>query len=224
MKIVSIIPGAGSGKRYGDVAKAFLEIGGRPVISWVFDVLEGMDEISEIIPVLREVDMEKGLRLVEERGYRKIKRIAPGGGERQDSVFHALNLISDADAVIVHDAVRPAANPELFRKVIENLKGVDGVITGLPLTDTIKEVESSMVLRTLNRERYWSIQTPQIFRFRSIKEAYKKAMRESKYFTDDSSVVEYYGGKIKVVTGSYENIKITYPSDLRIIETFLGVL
>ncbi len=223
MRIVAIVPGAGSGKRYGEVAKAFLDLGGRPVISWVIDILEGMDEIGEIIPVLREVDMDAGLKLVEQRGYRKIKKIAPGGKERQDSVFHALSLTGDADMVIIHDAARPFAEPQLFRNVIENLIDTDGVITGVPIIDTLKEVESSMVVKTLNRERYWSIQTPQIFRLKTLKEAYKKAMKDNRYFTDDSSVVEYYGGRIKVVMGSYKNIKITYPHDLKIIETFMGL-
>lgn len=221
MKTFAIIPGAGSGKRYGNVSKAFLSLRGRPVISWIFDILEGMEEISEVIPVFRDIDMERGLKLIEDRGYKKIKKVAPGGRERQDSVFHALNLITEADAVIIHDAARPNAQPELFKNVLKELKECDGVITAIPVTDTVKEVEKDIVVRTLDRTRLRLVQTPQAFKFSILKEAYKKAIKEGLYFTDDASLVEHYNGKIKVVMGSYSNIKITVPEDLKILEALL---
>jgi 2-C-methyl-D-erythritol 4-phosphate cytidylyltransferase len=221
MKTIAVIPGAGSGKRYGNVSKAFLPLGGRPVISWVFDLLEGIEEINEVIPVFKDIDMEKGLKLIEERGYKKIKRIAPGGRERQDSVFHALNLITDADIVIIHDAVRPAAKPELFINLLDSFKDCDGVITGVPVIDTIKEVAKGFVVNTPDRSRLWLIQTPQAFKFKLLKDSYKKAIKEGLYFTDDSGLIEHYGGKVKVIMGSYQNLKITVPEDIRILEAIL---
>ncbi|MCX7793578.1 MAG: 2-C-methyl-D-erythritol 4-phosphate cytidylyltransferase, partial [Thermodesulfovibrionales bacterium] len=159
MKTFAIVPAAGSGRRYGNVSKAFLLLGGRPVISWVFDTLEEIDEISEIIPVFRDSDMERALKLIEERGYKKIKKVAPGGRERQDSVYHALNLITDAEAVVIHDAARPVAKAELFKNTLKELKDCDGVITAIPLIDTVKEVEKDFVVRTLDRNRLRLVQT-----------------------------------------------------------------
>lgn len=221
MKTCAIIPAAGSGKRYGNLSKAFLLLKGKPVISWVLDTLEGLEEISEVIPVFRDTDMERGLKLIEERGYKKIKKVAPGGRERQDSVYHALNLIAEADSVIIHDAARPCATADLFINTLSELKDCDGVIVGIPLTDTIKEVEKDFVIRTPDRNRFRLIQTPQAFKFKFLKEAYKKAMKEGLYFTDDASLLEHYSGKIKVIMGSYSNIKITVPEDLKILEVLL---
>lgn len=223
MKTIVIVPSAGFGKRAGNVSKVFLPLGERPVISWILEVLEGLDEISEVIPVLRDADMEKGLKLIEDSRFKKVKKVAPGGKERQDSVFHALNLITDADAVVIHDGARPGVQKEQFRDVLLNLKDCDGVITAVPLVDTIKEVEKGMVVRTLDRSRFWLVQTPQAFKYKILKDSYKKAMKEEIYFTDDASLVEHYGGKIKVVMGSYKNIKITVPEDIKILEVLLGL-
>lgn len=221
MKTFAIVPAAGSGKRYGNVSKSFLLLGGKAVISWVLDTLEEIEEIDEIIPVFRDSDMERALKLIEERKYKKIKKIAPGGRERQDSVYHALNLITEAEAVIIHDAARPLAEAELFRNTIMELKECEGVITAIPLIDTVKEVEKDFVLRTLDRTRLRLVQTPQAFKFKILKESYKRAMKEGLYFTDDASLLEYYNGRIKVIMGSYSNIKITVPEDLRILEVLL---
>ncbi len=223
MNTVAIIPAAGSGKRFGNVSKAFLPLGGRPVISWILDILEGLEEITEIIPVFKDSDMQRGLRLIEERGYRKIKKVAPGGRERQDSVFHGLNLVTEADRVIIHDGVRPCVGPELFKEVIKNLKDCDGVVTGVPVIDTVKEVDKGLVIKTPARSRLWLIQTPQAFKLKILKESYKKAIKQGLHYTDDASMVEANGGRIKVIMGSYSNIKITVPEDLKIIEALLGI-
>ncbi len=223
MKTFAIIPAAGTGKRYGNVSKAFLLLGGRPVISWILDVLEQLEEVSEVIPVFRDTDMEKALKLIEEKGYKKIKKVAPGGRERQDSVYHALNLITEADSIIIHDAARPGVTAELFLNTLRELKDCDGVVTGIPLTDTLKEVEKDFVIRTHDRTRFRLIQTPQAFNFKFLKEAYKKAMKEGLYFTDDASLVEHYNGRIKVIMGSYSNVKITVPEDLKILEVLLNL-
>jgi 2-C-methyl-D-erythritol 4-phosphate cytidylyltransferase len=237
-KVVAIVPAAGLGKRFGPgTNKSFQTLGGKPIVVWSLEKLEAAVEVIEIIPVLKMEDMEEGLEVLEKYGISKVKRIAPGGKERQDSVYNGLKLIEDKNyIVLIHDGVRPLIEKELIEKTIKELqfattpvsrgseavpKGFDGVVLGVPLKDTIKEAEDGIVKKTLKRDALWAVQTPQVFFYKNILAAYEKAMKEGVYFTDDAALVERYGGKIKVVMGSYRNIKITTPEDLAIAEFLL---
>jgi 2-C-methyl-D-erythritol 4-phosphate cytidylyltransferase len=240
-KVVAIIPAAGLGKRFGpDTNKPFLSLGGKPLIIWSLQQLEALEDIVEIIPVLQLKDMEDGKKTFEEYGIKKIKRIAPGGRERQDSVRNGLRLVEDKDCIVlIHDAARPLIEKDLMQNALkeltaspffpllqegeEALNGYDGVILGVPLKDTIKEAVDTIVQKTLKRDRLWAIQTPQLFHFMSISTAYDKASKEDYYATDDAALVERYGGKVKIVMGSYHNIKITTPEDLVIAEALLKI-
>lgn len=257
--VIAIVPAAGLGKRFGPgTNKPFQNLGGKPLIIWSLETLQSVNQIEEIIPVLKMEDMEYGQKVFEENGLSKIKRIAPGGKERQDSVYNALNIIDDKNCtVLIHDGVRPLIEKDLIENAIRELlnppppllvkggsislspslekggkggfKGYDGIVLGVPLKDTIKEVQSSafrvqseiVVKKTLNRNVLWAIQTPQIFPYKKIFHAYNKAMKDGFYSTDDSALIERYGGKVKVVKGSYQNIKITTPEDLEIAECLL---
>ena len=220
-----ILPAAGLGKRFGkDANKPFVKLGGKPLLIWALEVLDALPEIGEIIPVLKDGDMEAGAELLESYGIKKTRRIAPGGKERQDSVFHGLKLIDDRKCIVlVHDGVRPLIEPPVVSQAILQLKDCDGVVVGVPVKDTIKEVSGGEVKRTLNRDTLWAVQTPQVFRYETLYSAYEKAAKESFYATDDSSLVERYGGKIRMVTGSYTNVKITTPEDLQVAEMFLAM-
>ncbi len=221
--IVAIVPAAGMGKRFGGkTSKPFAELGGRPLIIWPLQALESMPEITEIIPVLKEDELEKTAELFESYGITKIKKIAPGGKERQDSVFSGLKLVREKESiVVVHDGVRPLISSDIIRSAIQELHDCDGVVTGVPVKDTIKETERTMVSRTLPRERLWAVQTPQIFYYSTLLEAHTKAQADSFYTTDDAALVERYGGRIRVAMGSYTNIKVTTPEDLMIAELFM---
>ena len=238
-KVVAIVPAAGLGKRFGPgTNKSFQTLRGKPIIVWSLEKLEAAVEIIEIIPVLKMEDMEQGLEVLEKYGISKVKRIAPGGKERQDSVYNGLKLIEDKNyVVLIHDGVRPLIEKELIERMIKELqsvtppvsggreavtRGFDGVVPGVPLKDTIKEAEDGIVKKTLKRDALWAVQTPQVFFYKNMLAAYEKAMKEGFYFTDDAALVERYGGKIKVVMGSYRNIKITTPEDLAIAEFLLG--
>lgn len=221
-RTIAIVPAAGEGKRFGS-NKTFYPLFDIPLIIWPLRVLEAVDLIVEIIPVLSESDMEKGVEIFEGFGLKKVKRIAPGGRERQDSVYNALRLIKDKRAVVlIHDGARPLINTDLVRETIRGLGEYDGVIPGVPVKDTIKEVRSSgghnTVIRTPNREDLWAIQTPQVFRYETLMEAYEEAMGNGFYTTDDSALVERIGGKIRVIMGRYDNIKVTTPEDIIVIE------
>jgi len=226
-KVTAIVPAAGLGKRFGpDGNKPFQMLGDKPLIVWVFEVLESIDEIAEIIPVLKKPDMALGCGLFENFKFSKIKRIASGGKERQDSVYSALSLIDKkTDAVLIHDGVRPLIEKSVVEESIRQLGKNDGVVVGVPVKDTIKEVGSldkeAVIKKTLDRKSLWAIQTPQVFRYPVLMRAYGKAVTERFYSTDDSAIVEKYGGRVKVIMGSYSNIKITTPEDLDIAEMFL---
>ncbi len=222
-KTVAIIPSAGLSRRLGQGRnKPFETLGNRPLLVWALETLENMPEISEIIPVLKEADLHAGRELFEHYQITKVNRIARGGKERQDSVFAGLRCINDMDAVVlVHDGARPFLDPETVRRALKALQGCDGVVIGMPPKDTIKEVRGDLARKTLARDALIAVQTPQIFFCRPLVDAYKKAMRESFYATDDAALVERNGGSIRVVRGEYTNIKITTPEDLVIAEAFL---
>ena len=222
-QVVAIVPAAGIGERFGrGTNKPFAGLGNKPLILWAVETLQNMPEITEIIPVVKEQDIKPCKRLFEEYPLTKIKRIAPGGRERQDSVFHGLSLIHDKDSVVlVHDGVRPLIEPSVIQNALQQLSGCDGVVIGVPLKDTVKEVRDGIVRNTPRRDLLWAVQTPQIFYYQALYDAYEKAMADSFYTTDDSALVERNGGRIKVVQGSYTNIKVTTPEDLLIAEIFL---
>jgi 2-C-methyl-D-erythritol 4-phosphate cytidylyltransferase len=215
-KVIAIVPGAGLGKRFGpDTNKPFYVLLGKPLIVWTLEIFESVDEIREVIPVLKEPDMEAGIKMFEQYGLSKVKRIAPGGRERQDSVYNALKLVKERDSlVLIHDGARPLTESGMVKTALQNICGFDGVVVGVPVKDTIKEVSDSIVKRTLKRETLWAIQTPQVFVQSALVEAYHRAMAEKFYSTDDAALLERNGGRVKIIMGSYSNIKVTTPEDI----------
>jgi 2-C-methyl-D-erythritol 4-phosphate cytidylyltransferase len=223
-KVIALVPAAGIGKRFGPgTNKPFQNLSGKPIIVWPLEILHAVVEVAEIIPVLKMEDMEYGLKIFEKYGISKIKRIAPGGKERQDSVYNGLKLIEDKNCIVlIHDGVRPLIERDLIERTIKELKDCDGVTLGIPLKDTIKEAGNGIIKKTLRRDSLWAIQTPQVFPYKNILIAYERAIKEGFYSTDDAALIERYGGKVKVIMGSYKNIKITTPEDLVIAEFLLS--
>lgn len=225
IRVVALLPSAGQGKRIGEgIKKPFLSLGGRPILAETIERFHSVRYITEIIPIIQENDMEFCLEgIVERYKFNKIKRIAPGGHERQDSVYNGLKLVDPRSTlVLIHDGVRPFIRPNLIEEVIMAALEEDGAVLGLPVKETIKEIDNSgTVEKTYKRDRLWSIQTPQVFHYKIILEAYERAYRDNFYSTDDASLVERIGGRIKVIMGSYDNIKITTPEDLLLGEIIL---
>ena len=222
---MAIVPAAGVGKRFGEgTNKPFELLAGKPLMLWAIETLEGLPEVAEIIPVVKEDHMERAVELFERHNISKVKRIAPGGRERRDSVFHGINLIEDGKSVVlIHDGARPLTEPHVVQYALRELKDCDGVVVGVPVKDTIKEVADGVVTTTLQRDKLWAVQTPQIFFYETLRRAYERAAVDLFYSTDDSALVERYGGIIKVVMGSYTNIKITTPGDMLVAEQFLSM-
>jgi 2-C-methyl-D-erythritol 4-phosphate cytidylyltransferase len=224
-KVTALIPAAGMGRRMGNaVAKQFLLLGGKPMLAHTLLAFQRASGVDEIIPVLSEEDMESCLRdVIEQYHITKVKTLVVGGKERQDSVANGLKkLEKDASIVLVHDGVRPFVTQEMIQESIELAKKGECVAVGVPLKDTIKEVDDKRIVRnTLERSRLWAIQTPQTFPVKILKRAYEESYRNKTHGTDDATLVERTGGKVRVIMGSYENIKITTPEDLLLAEEIL---
>ncbi len=230
--VIAVIPAAGLSKRFGEgINKPFLKLGGKPLIIWPLHILDSIPAIKEIIPVLKNEDMEYGREIFKRYRIKKIKKIAVGGKERQDSVYNGLKLIEEKNSIVViHDGARPLIEKDLIESAIEEFfsqdKGadlfIDGIIFAVPPKDTIKEAKNGIVKKTLKRDNLWSVQTPQIFHYKTIFSVYTKAIKERFYSTDDAALVERYGGNVKVLMGSYRNIKITTPEDLYFAEFLIA--
>ncbi|MEO5355719.1 MAG: 2-C-methyl-D-erythritol 4-phosphate cytidylyltransferase [Nitrospirae bacterium YQR-1] len=217
MFTVAVIPGAGQGSRFNsEKNKIFHTICGKPVVACVLEVFQNLDIIDEIIPVLRDCDLRDCDLIVEKYGITKVRRVAPGGRIRQQSVLNALRLIEDKSArIVVHDGARPFVTAELVLNCINSLHGCDAVVAGVNIKDTVKEVKDGLyVERTLKRQELMAVQTPQVFRHETIYRAYERAAADNLEFTDDTSAIEHYGGRVKIVPSFYGNIKITTKEDM----------
>jgi 2-C-methyl-D-erythritol 4-phosphate cytidylyltransferase len=195
---------------------------GRPLLLWVLDALEACPEVDDIIPVVKAEDREEVEAIMKDTGFGKVLPPAPGGEERQDSVRNGLWQVRySSGLVLIHDGVRPFLTPRLITRTVEGLRGFDGAIAAVPPKDTIKEADAhGVVVKTLTRDELWSVQTPQVFPYETLMKAYESASAEGFRSTDDSALVERAGGRVNIVMGFYENIKITTPEDLQIAEAF----
>lgn len=218
MKTVAIIPAGGSGKRMKEnKSKQYLLLDGVPVLVHTLRVFQGSKKIDEIFLIVPEDDVEFARQfIVEKYGISKVSRILPGGRERQDSVRNGIDaLVSDHDIVVIHDGVRPFVSEELVHSAIIEASKEEAVTVGVPVKDTVKSVDDhAWVRETLNRSSLWLTQTPQVFKRDVIKKAYEVACEDNYYGTDDASLVERIGINVKMICGSYDNIKITTKDDI----------
>lgn len=222
--VTAIVPAAGPGKRFGQgVKKPFADLLGKPLVVWALEVLEACPEVREIVPVFRAEDLKDADDLLKKWKFSKVRNPAPGGRERQDSVFNGLSFVSDRSCtVLIHDGARPLLTREIMDKTLNGLRDFDGAVSAVPPKDTIKEASAGgLVTKTLRRNTLWSVQTPQVFPFATIMRAFEQAAKEGYYSTDDSALVEMMGGRVNIVPGSYENIKVTTPDDLYIAAALL---
>ena len=221
-KITLIIAAAGIGKRMNlGYPKQFLEIDGKPLFMKPLEVAENSDSVDAVIINTGEESIELVKELCKTYGISKVKNIVSGGKERQYSIENALEYCKDNSIIAVQDGVRPFLKDKYFSQALkmlgEDLK-IDGIVVGVLLKDTIKKVNiDGEVIETPKREEYIAVHTPQIFRGKILKDAYKKAREDNFLGTDDSSLVERIGGKIKVLIGDYDNIKVTTVEDLKFL-------
>jgi 2-C-methyl-D-erythritol 4-phosphate cytidylyltransferase len=205
---------------HADRAKQMLELGGVPLLIHTLRRFEDCDAVDQVILVLQPNLTTDVLALISRYNLKKIARVVGGGAERQDSVYRGIQVIKEevADIVVVHDAVRPFVRPEEIRAVIGRAQNTGAALMAMAAIDTLKQVKSGRVQRTLDRKRIFHAQTPQAFRYPIIREAYERAYADGFTATDDSQLVERIGHRVSVVEGSPINIKITRPFDLSLAE------
>jgi 2-C-methyl-D-erythritol 4-phosphate cytidylyltransferase len=225
----AIIAAAGIGSRmHADRAKQMLELGGSPLLMHTLERFEECKAIDRVILVLQPDLTAEVLALLSRRGLKKISRVVAGGPTRHESVFHGLQVLrgndtdNDDGVVVIHDAARPFVRPSEIEAVVERAKSTGAAIMALPATDTMKQVKSGRVQKTLERRRIYHAQTPQAFRLSLIRSAYEQAQAEGFIATDDSQLVERLGSRVAIVEGSPLNIKITRPLDLGLAEVILA--
>jgi len=225
MKTDILIAAAGKGQRMGGrVKKQFISLRGMPLLCYALKAFEEFEGIEHMYLVLDEGDFDYCKReIIQKYGIKKVVQLVPGGDRRQDSVWNGLKAMEGhCDMVIVHDGVRPFISPGILNRLMAAMKDVQAVVPAVPARDTIKRVDGrGNVLDTLQRNTLFHIQTPQGFRYEVIKEAYKRAFKEEIRGTDDAYFVEQMGIQVKVIEGSYFNIKITTPEDIALAHYIL---
>jgi 2-C-methyl-D-erythritol 4-phosphate cytidylyltransferase/2-C-methyl-D-erythritol 2,4-cyclodiphosphate synthase len=217
VKAGAIIPSAGEGRRMGGVPKLFLPLAGQPLILHTLRPFLRNPHIKEIVLAVREEDLEKAQCLLKEYPV----KIIVGGKVRQETVRLALEAIDQSlELVAIHDGARPLLSPQLLQACLEAGEKFGAVVPALPIYETIKRGED-WVEETIPREGLFTIQTPQVFRWELIREAHKKAYEENYVGTDDASLVERMGIKVRMIRGEKTNIKITDPEDLEVAEMLM---
>lgn len=211
-KVAAIILAAGTSQRMGGINKLFVPLKGKPLLAWCVDACEQFSSISQIVLVLNEKDLVRGEVLKEKRGWSKVI-ICRGGPRRQDSVKQGLAQLKDCDWVVIHDGARPFLTADLIGQGLREARRTGAAVAGVPVKETIKLVNSRKltVAQTLQRDKLWAAQTPQVFRLELLMRAYESLACE---VTDDASAVEQLGFEVKLYMGDYRNIKVTTPDDL----------
>lgn len=205
----------------GGMPKQYLPVDGRMILLHTLHVFELSPDIDEIVLVAPAEDIPMVRRVtVDSRGVSKIRHIVAGGEQRQDSIRNGLAAVGErTDIVLIHDAVRPFISGGLIRHAVREAEKHGAVSVGVPVKDTIKRVDpDGWIVETMNRHVLWLTQTPQAFKRSVIQEAYRRADADRFYGTDDASLVERTGIRVRMITASHANIKITTPEDLLMAE------
>lgn len=227
MSNIAVIAAAGNGQRLNcHHSKMLAKILGKPLLAYTLDQFEQSDKIDEIILIIRSQDSYDIKEEVLERyKYHKLNSVVIGGATRQESVYRGLKTIKkNVCTVCIHDGARPLVKRWMIDKTINTDTEYDGVILAVPIMETMKKVfpqQEMVVGKTVNRNQFWIAQTPQTFKLGCILELHKRAQEDGLVVTDDASIVEHYGGKIKIVSGSRENIKVTTSIDLILAEAII---
>jgi 2-C-methyl-D-erythritol 4-phosphate cytidylyltransferase len=222
MSVWALLVAAGTGERLGEERpKAFVKLGELPLLAEPLRRLDESDWVDAIVVAVPEGWEEPAILLAEELSASKVVAAVHGGATRAESVRAALAEVpEDALVVLVHDAARPLLTEDVLERVLAPLsEGWDGVVPGLPIADTIKEVDGDRIIATVARDKLVAVQTPQAFLAPKLREAYAGDLEGA---TDCSSLVEACGGRVKVVQGDRRLLKATTREDLDLIESWIA--
>ncbi len=231
MKTTAIVLAGGSGKRMNSaVKKQFLEIHGKPLLYYALKAFED-SFIDSVILVTSLEDQEYCQKeIIEKYHFHKVEKVVSGGKERYHSVANGVSAAGKCDYIFIHDGARPFVTQDMLSRLLEEVKRSNACVAGMPVKDTIKIADAKGYIETTpKRDLVWMIQTPQVFSYELISKAYAILLEKEMTLiekgisiTDDAMVVETFSGeKVKLVEGSYKNIKITTPEDISVAEGFL---
>jgi 2-C-methyl-D-erythritol 4-phosphate cytidylyltransferase len=215
----AVIVAAGESRRMAEIDKTFAPLMGRPLISYSLEVFQDDPRVEAVVLVLSARNIDGGRRLVEANGWSKVRDICLGGQRRQDSVRLGVDRLPESPWIIVHDGARPLVDEAMIGRGLAGAELTGAAVAAVPVKDTIKSADAALlVTQTLQREKLWSVQTPQVFRRDLLVEAHE---RVAEPVGDDGAMIERLGGKVRLFMGSYQNIKVTTPEDLAVAEAIL---
>jgi len=215
-KVGAVIVAAGASRRMGGLDKVWAPLAGKPVLARAIDVFQGCASIHQIVVVVSKANLAKTRQLVRDQGWSRVTGVCTGGSLRQESVVAGLEYLGNCDWVVVHDGDRPLVTGELITSGLEAAQETGAATAAVPVTDTLKVSADGLFIQgTPPRQSLWVVQTPQVFRGDIITRAHQQIKVE---VTDDSALVERLGCRVKIYMGSYDNIKITTPQDLVLVE------
>ena len=215
----AIILAGGTGERFGkEGGKQLVEIAGKPILTWSAEAFDAVGDVGLIVIVCPEERMREYLsRAIDPFPFVTPVVMAPAGSIRQESAFSGLEYVGDDyEYVVLHDGARPLISPDLILHTINTVKGnfdCDGAVVAHPAVDTLKVVENGVIMGTPDRSVFWNAQTPQVFRTGIYRRAHASALSDGFVGTDDSALIERLGGRVLVVEGKRDNIKLTVPED-----------
>lgn len=222
MTAAAIIVAAGSGQRFGSVGKAFATTNGRPMAWWSLVAADRAELVTEIVLVCGKHSEDAARALLKSFETKKPVTLAAGGARRQDSAFAGIAATSQQVTIVaIHDAARPLVTGELFDRVIKAASKQGAAIVAVPVADTIKRVAGDIVQDTVPRDELVAVQTPQAFQKSLLLDAFTRAETSGITVTDEAALMEMAGHPVHVVPGASNNIKVTYPSDLVLVNAML---
>ncbi len=224
MSNIAIIPSAGSGSRFNSpIPKQYVKVLGKELIVYTLQVFQNSDLIDEIIIPADKNYFNLLFSLKQKYNLTKISQIIEGGKERQDSVFNGIisKNFDENDLIIVHDAARAHLSNSLLNKSINEANKFDSIVVAIKARDTLIK-GSDFVENYIDRDKIYYAQTPQIFRYKILIDAFKKANNQNFKATDESMLVKNAGYDVKIVEGEFINFKITEKSDVLFLENKLS--
>jgi 2-C-methyl-D-erythritol 4-phosphate cytidylyltransferase len=222
--VSAIIVAAGSSQRMG-FDKLLSLIGGRPVVAHSIDRFELCREIDEVILVVRSDRRPEFQKVVDASGFTKVIDLVDGGSERHLSVWNGISRLSKSCQIVaVHDAARPLVSSELISRSVALARDCGAVSLAAPIVETLKRADPDQnVTESVDRSGLWAMQTPQVFRFAWLLDAYKRIVDSGRSVTDEVSAVQEAGYQVRLLQNTDWNIKITFPKDLELAEKMMNL-
>jgi 2-C-methyl-D-erythritol 4-phosphate cytidylyltransferase len=226
-RIGAVVLAGGQGRRmHSDIQKQYMLLLGNPLITYALKTFEE-SPVDEMVLVTGAGEEDYVRReILEPMGLCKVSAVVPGGKERYHSVYEGLKALDDCDVVLIHDGARPLIDQEVIARCIDGAIRYRACVAAMPVKDTIKVADAEQFAQsTPDRSRLWQVQTPQAFSYRLVKDAYDQIMTDEMLqagITDDAMVVEKQTDcRVKLVEGSYQNLKVTTPEDMILAEALL---